>query len=70
MSARIRRVRRAPTGHLIGESHPRCKHSSEDISLMRQLHVAGLGYGAIAEKFEVSRYTVRDYVKGTRRAYE
>ena len=55
-------------GRRVGESHPGAKLTDRDVDLICQLHNEGLGYSEIAVKFEVSKYTVRDYVKCRRRA--
>lgn len=62
-----RMVGRTEAGRPSGESHPMAKISDRDVDLIRQLHEEGLGYRAIARKFELSRYTVRDIVKCNRR---
>lgn len=54
-------------GNRAGEHHPMAKLSDRDVDMIRQLHEDGLGYRAIARKFELSRYTVRDIVKCNRR---
>ena len=56
-------------GKRVGESHPGAKLTDRDIDLICQLHDAGLGYATIAGKFEISKWSVRDYVKCRRRAY-
>ena len=59
MSA-LRGPRRRGYRYRCGEEHPRAKLSQEDVRLVRELKDAGLGYGEIGKKFEVSRFTVRD----------
>lgn len=56
-------------GHVIGQDHHRAKFSNHEIDLMIELHAEGEGlcYREIAEKFETSKWTVRDYIKGRRR---
>lgn len=45
-----------------GESHPRVKAPDADVELVRELHEQhGLSYGALAEKFEVPRATIRNW---------
>lgn len=46
-----------------GEAHPRAKLTDDDVRLVRELKGAGLGYGEIGKKFDVSRFTVRDVCK-------
>lgn len=43
-----------------GERHPRARLSDDDVRLVRELHELGLGYHQIAQKFEVSKSSVRD----------
>ncbi len=51
-----------------GENHPRASLSDHDVDLIRELWEEGLwSYSALAQKFEVSRYTIRDIIKGRRR---
>ena len=53
-------VRRSFTGHRIGESHPRARLSSDDVTMIRTLHEEhGLGYRTLADKFETPRETIR-----------
>jgi len=48
-------------GLRIGESHPRVKLADHDVALIRELHEDhGMGYRALARKFEVSKRTIRD----------
>lgn len=64
-------VRRAFTGHRIGESHPRAQLTSDDVKLMRQLHEEHkIGYGTLADKFECSPWTARDICKYRTRVYD
>lgn len=59
---RTRSVRRAMSGHRVGEYHPRAKTPDEDVKLIRELHEKhGLGYGTLADKFELPKGTVRNY---------
>lgn len=70
MTARLVRVRRSHTGHRVGECHQRARLSGDDVRLIRQLHVEGLGYGTIAQKFDVSKSTVSDVCHGRHRTYD
>ena len=64
-------VRRAFTGHRVGESHPRADLPSHDIALMRELHeVHNIGYGTIASKFEKSKSYVQKVCTYRIRTYE
>lgn len=61
------------TGNRIGEDHQRAKLTNADVELVFYLREAGLSYKAIADKFDdlpggISRTTVRDILKGRRRA--
>lgn len=63
-------VRRSFTGRRIGESHHRARLTSGDVSNIRALHEDGMGYGQIAEKFEIARSTVQRICNGSLRAYD
>lgn len=75
--ARIRRPRLFPIEgknnvvqwRRVGEDHPRADLTSHEVDLVRELHDGGMGYRAIARKFEVSKACVRDIIKGRRRLY-
>jgi len=54
-------------GLRIGEDHPQAKVSDTDVRLIQALHRDGMGYGSIAEKFELSKSQVRNIVKGIKR---
>lgn len=55
-------------GWRIGEGHPRAKLSDHDIRLMLELRSRyGMGYKALALKFEAPVRTVRDICTGKRR---
>ena len=54
-------------GRVVGEDHPRAKLTNHDVDLICELHDAGVGYGEIARKFDISKGSVRDFVKGRRR---
>ena len=60
-------------GKRIGQDHHRAKLTDADIDLIFELREAGLSYLEIAGKFDdieggISRSTVRDILKGRRRA--
>ena len=55
-------------GRRVGESHPGSKLTDSDIDIICQLHEEGLGYQSIAEKFDVSKSAVRDWVTCRRRS--
>lgn len=44
---------------LYGQSHPRAKLIDHDVEMIRQLHEQGMGYRQTADKFGVSRHTVK-----------
>lgn len=54
-------------GLLVGESHPNAKLSDADCDLIRELNERGVGYGKLAEKFEVPKSTIASIVKCRRR---
>jgi hypothetical protein len=56
-------VRRAPSGHRLGESHHRAKHSDATVERARVLREAGCSLGTIARALDVSLWTVRDWVE-------
>ncbi|MCX8567045.1 MAG: hypothetical protein ON057_001772 [Glomeribacter sp. 1016415] len=45
-------------GLRIGESHHMARLTNREVELIRDLHDEGMGYEALAEKFEISRWTV------------
>ena len=55
-------------GNRIGESNPAAVLSDHDVDLMLELRREGYTYPWLAEKFEVSRETVRSICTGRRRA--
>jgi len=59
-------------GKRCGETHHRAKLSDEEIDLILYLHMEGLTFTAIAEKWDddktISRSTVRDICRGKIRA--
>lgn len=58
-------------GKRVGETHPRAKLSDHDVDLIRELgdpeDPDRLSYSVIADKFGVSKSTVRDIIKCRRR---
>lgn len=54
-------------GSRVGETHHRAKLTDHDVDLIRDLRDEGLTYQEIADKFEVSKSTIRDIVKCRRR---
>lgn len=55
-------------GHVIGEDHHRAKLTDHEIWLIHELRAAGVRRSDIAEKMEVSFYTVCEILTGRRRA--
>ncbi len=45
-------------GLRIGEDHPGAKLTNAEVEAIRQLHESGLSYAALAEKFDVSKWTI------------
>jgi DNA invertase Pin-like site-specific DNA recombinase len=45
-------------GLRIGEDHPNSKLTDAEVELIRSLHESGMSYATLAEKFEVSRWTI------------
>lgn len=55
-------------GSRVGETHHRARLTDHDVDLIRDLREEyGLTYQEIADKFEVSKSTIRDIVKCRRR---
>ena len=53
-----------------GEEHHNAVLTSNDVELIRSMYEDGFhSYKALAEKFDVSKSTIRDIVKYRRRAY-
>lgn len=53
-----------------GEDHHNAVLSSADVELIRSMYEDGFhSYTALAEKFDVSKSTIRDVVKYRRRPY-
>ena len=56
-------------GMRIGESHQNCKHPDALVNRIREMHESdGIGYRLIAKALGLSRHTVRDICRYTRRA--
>lgn len=65
----IRYVATNDRGMLIGKYHPNCRHSDDLIDRIRDLHEEeSMGYRKIANLLGISRHTVRDICRYTRRA--
>lgn len=47
-------------GYRVGECHHRAKLSDDDVRLMRECNLAGIGYKRLAQKFECGESTARD----------
>jgi len=45
-------------GLRIGQDHPMSKLTDGEVELIRQLHNEGMDYATLADKFEISRFTV------------
>jgi hypothetical protein len=45
-------------GYRIGEDHPNAKLTDSEVELVRQLHEGGMIYADLAEKFEVSKWSI------------
>lgn len=55
-------------GRRIGHDHHRAKLTNGEVDLILDLRDEGWSYLEIARKFEISKCTVRDIIKGRRRA--
>jgi len=55
-------------GRRVGQYHPSSKFNNSMVDLVIERHEAGKGYKSIAREFNISESTVRDWVKGRRRA--
>lgn len=55
------------SGHVIGEQHHLAKLTDHEVDLALELLAGGMSQALVAEKFEVSRRTIRDYAAGRRR---
>ncbi len=56
-------------GERVGQDHFRARNSDREVEMARALHEGGMGYARIAKLMECSKATVRDWVKGRRRAH-
>ena len=54
-------------GHLMGESHPLCRHSDEVVAQAREMRAAGATPTAIGLALGVCSATVWDWCNGSRR---
>lgn len=54
-------------GLRVGETHQHAKLTDHEIDLLIALRHEGWSYGELAGKFEVSKWCVRDIIKGRRR---
>lgn len=55
-------VRRGPSGHRIGQDHPRAAAPDEEVELVRELHEEhGLSYDTLSEKMERPVSTIRNW---------
>lgn len=65
----IRHVATNDRGIRIGKFHHNCKHSDELVDNIRNMHEeGGMGYRKIARELDISRHTVRDICRYSRRA--
>lgn len=55
-------------GLRIGEDHQNAKLTNEEVERIRELNRDGMGYGTLAEKFEVSKSAVAAICRYERRA--
>lgn len=55
-------------GRRIGHDHHRAKLTNGEVDMILRMHDEGWGYRRLADKFEIDKGTVRDIVKGRRRA--
>lgn len=55
-------------GLRIGQYHHNARLTDADVELIRQLADSGMRHSVIAEKFEISRYTVGRICRSERRA--
>lgn len=58
------RVMRGPTGHRIGQSHPKARLTDEQVETIRRVYASGtVGYEILGRAFKTSPWTIRDIVK-------
>lgn len=55
-------------GLRVGEDHQNAKLTDQDVECIRELNRQGIGYGALAEKFEVSKSLIAKICTYQRRA--
>lgn len=55
-------------GLRIGEDHPNAKLTDSEVDLVRRLREEGLTYSQLADKFEVSKWTIGRICRYERRA--
>lgn len=55
-------------GLRIGEDHPNAKLTDVEVEHVRTLHENGMAYALLAEKFEVSKWTIGRICRYERRA--
>jgi hypothetical protein len=68
MRKTARSVQTNDSGHVVGQDHHRAKLTDHDIWLIHELRAAGVKRADIADKMEVSVYTVIEILSGRRRA--
>jgi DNA-binding NarL/FixJ family response regulator len=56
-------------GYVVGENHHRAKRTDHEVDLALELVADGMSQRQVAEKMEVSRWTVRRWVNGTLRGH-
>lgn len=54
-------------GARVGEDHGRARFTNHEVELMRRLFEEGMRQSEIARKFETSKSTINDIVRGRRR---
>lgn len=54
-------------GARVGEDHGRARLTNHEVDLIRRLHAEGVRCVDLAEKFETTKSTINDIVKGRRR---
>jgi len=57
------RIRRGPTGHRIGASHPKAKAPDSVVDDARALHEKGRTFAEISRALGVNQRTVADWCK-------
>ena len=55
-------------GFRIGEDHQQAKYTDGEIRMALRLRAEGMSYAAISRQLDMPKSTVRDYIKGYRRA--